>query len=44
MAAKILIVDDEELIRWSLAEDLTAAGYKTVVAADLGEAMAALET
>lgn len=44
MAAKVLIVDDEELIRWSLSQDLTNSGYKTVVAADLAEAMAALET
>ncbi len=44
MASKILIVDDEELIRWSLSQDLTNSGYKTVVAADLAEATAALET
>ncbi|MBI2787397.1 MAG: sigma 54-interacting transcriptional regulator [Elusimicrobia bacterium] len=44
MASKILIVDDEELIRWSLSQDLTNSGYKTVVAADLAEAEAALET
>ena len=43
MAAKILIVDDEELIRWSLSQDLTNSGYKTVVAADLAEATTALE-
>ncbi|MDP3544402.1 MAG: sigma 54-interacting transcriptional regulator [Elusimicrobiota bacterium] len=43
MASKILIVDDEELIRWSLSQDLTNSGYKTVVAADLAEAEAALE-
>ena len=43
MSAKILIVDDEELIRWSLSQDLTNSGYKTVVAADLAEAEAALE-
>ena len=33
MSAKILIVDDEELIRWSLSQDLANSGYKTVVAA-----------
>ena len=44
MSAKILIVDDEELIRWSLSQDLANSGYKTVVAADLAEAEAALET
>lgn len=44
MASKILIVDDEELIRWSLSQDLTNSGYKTVVAADLAEATAMLES
>ncbi|MBI4061909.1 MAG: sigma 54-interacting transcriptional regulator [Elusimicrobia bacterium] len=44
MAAKILIVDDEELIRWSLSQDLANSGYKTVVASSLAEAEAALET
>lgn len=44
MTAKILIVDDEELIRWSLSQDLANSGYKTVAAADLAEAEAALES
>ena len=43
MSAKILIVDDEELIRWSLSSDLANSGYKTVAAADLAEAEKALE-
>ena len=41
--AKILIVDDEELIRWSLSEDLAAAGYKTVGASTADEALALFE-
>ena len=44
MSAKILIVDDEELIRWSLSQDLANSGYKTVAAADLEQAEKALET
>ncbi|MBI5884112.1 MAG: sigma 54-interacting transcriptional regulator, partial [Elusimicrobia bacterium] len=40
MSSKILIVDDEELIRWSLSEDLTAAGYKTLTADDVPSAVA----
>lgn len=44
MSAKILVVDDEELIRWSLSQDLANSGYKTVAAADLAEAEKALET
>ncbi|MBI5208408.1 MAG: sigma 54-interacting transcriptional regulator [Elusimicrobia bacterium] len=43
MPAKILIVDDEELIRWSLCEDLAASGYKTVAAEDEASAVEALE-
>lgn len=43
MAAKILIVDDEDLIQWSLSEDLTKAGYKTVTAEDVPSAVAAIE-
>lgn len=38
--ATILIVDDEQLIRWSLAERLTEEGYRTVEAETGREAMA----
>ena len=34
----ILIVDDEELIRWSLAEELKSAGYETVEAGTVKQA------
>jgi two-component system, NtrC family, response regulator AtoC len=39
----ILIVDDEELIRWSLAEELRSAGYEPVEAGTVAEARAAGE-
>jgi len=39
MPLTILIVDDEELIRWSLSEDLKNSGYKTLAAADAKEAV-----
>ena len=42
MAYKILIVDDEELIRWSLSEDLSSAGYKTLCAEDASSAASML--
>lgn len=42
MAAHILIVDDERLIRWSLREALRKAGYETSEAMDAGTAEAAL--
>jgi len=38
--AKILVVDDEQLIRWSLVERLKQAGYETVEASDGKEALA----
>jgi len=39
-AARILVVDDEPLVRWSVAETLTAAGYDVEEA---GNAKAALK-
>ena len=43
MALKILVVDDEELIRWSLAEDLKSSGYGVSVAEDVKEALQSVE-
>jgi len=41
--AKILIVDDEHLIRWSLEKDLQQAGYSTTQAASGEEALGLIE-
>ncbi len=40
LAASVLVVDDEDLIRWSLREALEAAGYRVVCAANGAEATA----
>jgi two-component system nitrogen regulation response regulator GlnG len=39
---KILVVDDESLIRWSLGETLRAAGHHVIEAADAAGAIIAL--
>jgi DNA-binding NtrC family response regulator len=41
-AVRVLIVDDERLIRWSLSQTLAAAGATVVEAADARSAMEAL--
>jgi DNA-binding NtrC family response regulator len=41
--ASILIVDDESLIRWSLAQSLEAEGFQVVEAASAREALAWLD-
>ena len=40
----VLVVDDEPLIRWSLAESLTERGYEVTEAGDGRMAVAAIET
>jgi DNA-binding NtrC family response regulator len=40
-AARILVVDDEQLIRWTLKERLVAEGYEVVEAATGADALAA---
>jgi DNA-binding NtrC family response regulator len=38
-SARVLVVDDERLVRWSVAETLTAMGYDVVEAGDARSAM-----
>jgi DNA-binding NtrC family response regulator len=40
---RVLVVDDEPLIRWSLVETLTELGYVTVEAGDAASALRALD-
>ncbi len=41
--SRVLVVDDEFLIRWSIAETLGAAGHDVTEASDAASALAALE-
>lgn len=43
-ALAVMVVDDELLIRWSLAETLTEAGHRVIEAADGASAIQALES
>lgn len=44
MATRVLVVDDEKLIRWSLRERLTEEGHEVVEAADGGTARKLVES
>jgi two-component system response regulator AtoC len=41
-AVRVLVVDDERLVRWSVAETLGAHGYEVVEASDADSAMQVL--
>ena len=43
MSERILVVDDEKLIRWSLRENLERAGYQAIEAEDGHQALEVLE-
>jgi DNA-binding NtrC family response regulator len=43
-APSVLVVDDEALIRWTLAETLTERGYTVIQAEDARSAVAAIES
>ena len=40
---RVLVVDDESLIRWAVAETLTQAGHEVLEAGDGGSALRALQ-
>jgi DNA-binding NtrC family response regulator len=40
---RVLVVDDEALIRWSIAETLTSQGYTAVEADDAASAISAID-
>ena len=43
MSARILVVDDERLIRWGLCQALKEAGYAPEQAGSAGEALEAID-
>jgi len=38
-AVRVLVIDDEEMIRWALVQTLSAAGYEVVEAGTAGEGL-----